>query len=158
MQIRKGNANDLSDVRAVSDRATTSYIAKENLDDITATHLRNLTDAAVDAFANGVESVGHSVYVATRDDVFVGYVIAAHDAPEICWILVDPNEQGSGVAKALMIAALDALMEYGARGNVQLSVPVTNERAMAFYRKFGFMVTGPVKDQQLPMIEMQRAA
>ncbi|AXO13935.1 GNAT family N-acetyltransferase [Thalassospira indica] len=158
MQIRQGNADDLSDVRALSERATEACCLVEELDETTTSLARDLTDAALDAFAAGIGSDNHSVYVAAHDDVLLGYVIAIHDAPEIRWIVVDPTAQGSGAGKALMIAALDALAERGVRSNVRLTVPVNNERAKAFYRKFGFMVTGPVNDHQVPMLEMQRAA
>jgi ribosomal protein S18 acetylase RimI-like enzyme len=158
MQIRKGTADDLQDVRAISERATEACFPVEELDAATSAFCLGLTDAASQAFANGIGSENHSVYIAARDDVLLGYVIAIHDAPEIRWIVVDPAAQGRGVGKALMIAALDALAERGVRRNVRLTVPAANERAKAFYRKFGFMVTGPVNDHQVPMIEMQRAA
>ncbi|KJE35988.1 GNAT family acetyltransferase [Thalassospira sp. HJ] len=158
MQIRKGTANDLPNVRAISERATEACCLVEELDEATSTFAHSLTEAAIDAFVAGIESDNHSVYVAARDEVLLGYVIAIHDAPEIRWIVVDPTAQGSGAGKALMIAALDVLAEIGVRSNVRLTVPVTNERAKAFYRKFGFMVTGPVNDHKVPMVEMQRAA
>ncbi|NIY77401.1 GNAT family N-acetyltransferase [Thalassospira sp. HF15] len=158
MQIRKGTTDDLPDVRAISERTIEVGCLAENVDETTKAYAHNLIETAIDAFLAGVPSDNHSVYIATRDDVALGYVVAIHDAPEICWIVVDPSAQGGGVGKALMIAALDALAESGVRGNVRLTVPVTNERAKAFYRKFGFMVTGPVNDHKIPMIEMQRAA
>ena len=158
MQIRKGTADDLPAIRAISERTIKVGYVVEDLDETTSTHARSVSEMAVDAFSAGVKSGNHSVYVAARDDNLLGYVIAIHDAPEIRWIVVDPAAQGTGAGKALMIAALDALAERGVRRNVRLTVPAANERAKAFYRKFGFMVTGPIKDQKVPMIEMQRAA
>jgi ribosomal protein S18 acetylase RimI-like enzyme len=158
MQIRKGNATDLEDVRAISERTIEAHCLVEELDEASCSFARTVANTAIDAFLTGIESDNHSVYVAARDDVLLGYVVAIHDLPEISWIVVDPAAQGSGAGKALMITALDALAERGVRNNVRLTVPAANERAKAFYRKFGFMVTGPIKDHQVPMIEMQRAA
>jgi len=158
MQIRKGTADDLPEIRAISERTIEVGCLVEDLDETTSIHARNVIEMAVDAFSASVQSDNHSVYVAARDDNLLGYVIAIHDAPEIRWIVVDPSAQGTGAGKALMIAALDALAERGVRSNVRLTVPAANERAKAFYRKFGFMVTGPINDQKVPMIEMQRAA
>lgn len=158
MQIRKGITDDLPDIRAISERTIKVGFQTGDLDDVTGTLARSVSKMAIDAFVAGVQSDNYSVYVATRDEVLLGYVITIHDVPEICWIVVDPAAQGSGAGKALMITALDALAERGVRRNVRLTVPAANERAKAFYRKFGFMVTGPINDHQVPMIEMQRAA
>lgn len=158
MQIRKGNATDLEDVRAISERTIEAHCLVEELDEASCAFARTVAASAIDAFISAIESDNHTVYVAARDDVLLGYVVAIHDVPEIRWIVVDPAAQGSGAGKALMIAALDALAERGVRSNVRLTVPAANERAKAFYRKFGFMVTGPINDHQVPMIEMQRAA
>ncbi len=58
-----------------------------------------------------------------------------------------------------MVAALDALTEQGTPGsNIRLTVVAHNERAKSFYRKFGFLVTGPVPGRDIPTVEMQRAA
>ena len=158
MQIRKGTANDLEDVRAISERTIEARCLVEDLDEASCSFARTGADTAIDAFLTGIESNNHSVYVAASDDVLLGYVVVIHDVPEISWIVVDPAAQGSGAGKALMITALDALAERGVRSNVRLTVPAANERAKAFYRKFGFMVTGPISDHEIPMIEMQRTA
>jgi len=158
MQIRKGTINDLAEVRAISERANEACCVVDDTDETSVSLDHCLTNTAIEAFVTGIDSENQSVYVATRDDVLLGYVVAIHDTPEIRWIVVDPSVQGNGTGKALMITALDALADLGVRSNVRLTVPVTNERAKAFYRKFGFMVTGPINDRQVPMLEMQRAA
>tara|TARA_R110000803_G_scaffold35368_3_gene76494 strand:+ start:447 stop:923 length:477 start_codon:yes stop_codon:yes gene_type:complete len=158
MQIRKGTADDLSLIRDLTKRATDSTYFIEGMGDSAAKTVAAYVAKSTDVFQYALGSENHSVYVATADEHLLGYVIAIHESPEIDWIMVDPASHGSGAGKALMIAALDALAEHGARSNVRLTVVAHNERAKAFYRKFGFLVTGPVPDRDIPTVEMQRAA
>ncbi|MDG4719894.1 MULTISPECIES: GNAT family N-acetyltransferase [Thalassospira] len=158
MQIRKGTAADLPFIRDLTKRATDSTYFIEGMGDAATGLVAHYVDKSTGVFETALGSENHTVYVATSDETLLGYVIAIHDAPEIDWIMVDPASHGSGAGKALMIAALDALAEKGARSNVRLTVVAHNERAKAFYRKFGFLVTGPVPDRDIPTVEMQRAA
>jgi len=71
-----------------------------------------------------------------------GFVIADRTdeaMPEIDWLIVAPAYQGKGVAHRLMKQALAWI---GAGVPVQLGVVHFNERAIAFYKKFGFEDTG----------------
>lgn len=158
MQIRKGTADDLPFIRDLTKRATDSTYFIDGMGDAATVVVANYVEMSTDVFSKALESQNHSVYVATKEDILLGYVIAIHEIPEIDWIMVDPAAHGSGAGKALMIAALDALAEKGTRTNVRLTVVAHNERAKAFYRKFGFLVTGPVPDRDIPTVEMQRAA
>ncbi len=158
MQIRKGTADDLPFIRDLTKRATDSTYFIDGMGDAATSLVAHYVEKSTGVFEMALGSNNHTVYVATRDDTLLGYVIAIHDMPEIDWIMVDPASHGSGAGKALMIAALDALAEKGARSNVRLTVVAHNERAKAFYRKFGFLVTGPVPDRDIPTVEMQRAA
>lgn len=158
MQIREGTADDLSFIRDLTKRATDSTYFIEGMGDAAAKTVAAYVAKSTDVFENALGCENHSVFVATIDEQLLGYVIAIHDVPEIDWIMVDPAAHGTGAGKALMITALDALEEKGARSNVRLTVVAHNERAKAFYRKFGFLVTGPVPDREIPTVEMQRAA
>lgn len=158
MQIRKGTAGDLPFIRDLTKRATDSTYFIEGMGDAATSLVAHYVDKSTGVFETALCSDNHTVYVATSDETLLGYVIAIHDTPEIDWIMVDPASHGRGAGKALMIAALDALAEKGARSNVRLTVVAHNERAKAFYRKFGFLVTGPVPDRDIPTVEMQRAA
>ncbi|HAY48810.1 MULTISPECIES: GNAT family N-acetyltransferase [Thalassospira] len=158
MQIRKGTADDLPFIRDLTKRATDSTYFIEGMGDAATNLVARYVEQSTSVFENALGSDNHTVYVATKDDILLGYVIAIHNSPEIDWIMVDPASHGSGAGKALMMAALDALSEKGARSNVRLKVVAHNERAKAFYRKFGFLVTGPVPDREVPTVEMQRAA
>ena len=54
---------------------------------------------------------------------------------------IDRAWQGAGLAQALMRATLDAAIVSGAR-TLWLGVWEHNPRAIAFYRKFGFVEVG----------------
>jgi len=68
----------------------------------------------------------------------IGFCIAVKEARNghVQAIYVLPTHQGQGAGKRLMQAALDWL---GDRKPVTLSVATYNEKAMAFYRTFGFV-------------------
>jgi ribosomal protein S18 acetylase RimI-like enzyme len=161
MQIRLGTPDDVPHIRALTRQATdpSSFtteacnILPDN-DEIVERYI----ETASRAFEAALGKDNHHVFVATMDDVFLGYVIISHDPPEIDWIIVDTAAHGTGAAKALMMSALDALSDRQPGASVRLTVTAHNERAKAFYRKFGFLVTGPISGRDIPTIEMRRAA
>jgi len=65
--------------------------------------------------------------------------VAAKRPIEVRKFYVDPAHHGSGVAQALMRAAVALLDQHDV---AWLSVYSGNERALAFYRKWGFEVVG----------------
>jgi ribosomal protein S18 acetylase RimI-like enzyme len=76
--------------------------------------------------------------------------------PEIDWLIVAPEWQGKGVALRLMEQALAWL---GDGVPVQLGVVHFNGRAIAFYKKLGFVDTGrPHGRHLIPRRLMIRAA
>jgi len=83
--------------------------------------------------------------LALRGDQIVGYCkmgavdmeVDAADALELHRLYVDPSTKGTGVAKALMNEALEWARAKGAKV-MYLSVWENNERAQAFYRRYGF--------------------
>jgi ribosomal protein S18 acetylase RimI-like enzyme len=78
--------------------------------------------------------------VALVDGAFAGYMIAtihAGDDRELDWMMVHPKHHGGGVARALMAAGIAWL---GADRPMWLNVIRHNQRAIQFYRKFGFEI------------------
>lgn len=74
------------------------------------------------------------------DDRFAGYMIATRhgdDDLELDWLMVHPDHHGAGVAAALMDVGIDWL---GADMPMWLNVIRRNERAIRFYRRFGFEI------------------
>mgnify|MGYP000455701968 FL=1 len=83
--------------------------------------------------------------LALRDGAIVGYSklgavdmdVDATDALELHRLYVDASVKGAGVAKALMDDGLAWARGKGARV-MYLSVWENNERAQAFYKRYGF--------------------
>jgi ribosomal protein S18 acetylase RimI-like enzyme len=75
------------------------------------------------------------------DDPDVARAVQIRPAVELSKMYVLPTHHGSGVAAALMDAALTAAAHRGA-GCVWLGVNQKNQRAQQFYRKCGFTVSG----------------
>lgn len=80
-----------------------------------------------------------------------GYALVAHgSAPphlpssagcELCKFYIDAAFHGQGVAHALMKRVL-AITSEGCQGTLWLSVFSGNERAISFYKKWGFRIAG----------------
>ncbi len=75
------------------------------------------------------------------DDPDVRRAVDIRPATELSKIYVLPAHHGSGVAAALMHAALTASADRG-DGCVWLGVNQKNERAQQFYKKSGFTISG----------------
>jgi ribosomal protein S18 acetylase RimI-like enzyme len=75
------------------------------------------------------------------DDPDVQRAVKTRPAVELSKMYVLPAHHGSGVAAALMDAALSAAAGRGAQC-VWLGVNKKNQRAQRFYRKNGFIVSG----------------
>ncbi len=102
----------------------------------------NLSDSR---FAEYLADPQRIVIAAKQDDRIVGYAMLIRDdgdgRVELSKMYVLPDQHGSGVATALMDAALAAAADWGAEG-VWLGVNQKNERAQRFYAKSGFNLSG----------------
>jgi ribosomal protein S18 acetylase RimI-like enzyme len=124
------------------------------LDDIASFIAANLSDAR---FADYLADPQRLILTTNDDDNRItGYAMlisgvsddpdiqrAVHIRPafELSKMYVLPAHHGSGVAAALMSAALGAAADRGA-GCVWLGVNKKNQRAQRFYSKHGFTVSG----------------
>ena len=69
-----------------------------------------------------------------------GFVVATRHGPgdhELDWLMVHPRVHGTGIADALMLRGVEWL---GADRPIWLNVLRHNERAIRFYRRFGFSI------------------
>ncbi len=102
-------------------------------------------------FRRHMASRTRCILVAGSDDALCGYlmlcreavpaVIADRDPLELRRLYVLPEQQGLGVADALMVRAIDEAALAG-HDTLWLGVSTGNGRAMAFYRRHGFEVSG----------------
>jgi len=97
----------------------------------------------------GATDEDRATYVAVHDGRFIGKASCFVD-PEITigraahmfGVYVTPIARGTGVAEAVVRAALRWAYEEVGADRVRLFVMETNERAAAFYRRLGFERTG----------------
>ena len=83
--------------------------------------------------------MGDYSWVAESGGRVVGYLLAriSADEAEVLNVAVHPELRRRGVARALLVTALEEFRAAGA-ANAYLEVRATNSDAQAFYRAFGF--------------------
>jgi ribosomal protein S18 acetylase RimI-like enzyme len=114
------------------------------------------TSLSGESFEGYLASHVHRLWLAEEDGHPVGYAMAVHGEPrdpdiqaavlvrptaELSKIYVLESHHGSGVARALMDAAITEAAESGA-ASVWLGVNQQNVRANRFYEKQGFVLRG----------------
>ena len=94
--------------------------------------------------AKAAENAHQHFAAAFVDNEFAGFVIATCHAAnhevgchELDWLMVHPRHHGAGLAARLMRAGIAWL---GTENSQWLNVIRHNERAIGFYRKFGFEI------------------
>ncbi|WP_255372157.1 GNAT family N-acetyltransferase [Cellulosimicrobium sp. CUA-896] len=80
--------------------------------------------------------------VGVPDDADVADAVGRDEVVELSKIYVHPDAQGTGVAGALLGAALDAATVLAPGRTLWLGTNGLNARAQAFYRKHGFVLVG----------------
>jgi ribosomal protein S18 acetylase RimI-like enzyme len=98
------------------------------------------------ACVEALEATDKTILVGEVHGALAGFVIINHASnpmPEIRWMIVFPEFQGSGIATSLMESALGCI---GEKKDVMLGVVHFNKRAIYFYRKFGFEIIGEVNE------------
>ena len=91
---------------------------------------------------------GDMFYVALADGEVVGYAVGARrrdGSGHVISIAVRPEWRGRGIGVKLMETLLDAFKERGLKRAV-LEVAVSNEEAVAFYKRLGVKVITLLKD------------
>lgn len=130
-------------------------------DDLTPEQLaanRRIIDISTSCCAGAAANDHQQFAAAFVDGCFAGYVISTIHAPdnhELDWLMVHPDFHGSGVAAALMQAGMEWL---GTSRPMWLNVIRHNERAIRFYRRFGFEIDPQATtDHVVPHWIMRRA-
>ncbi len=102
------------------------------------------TNLSAARFAEYLADPQRVILTAAQDDRIVGYALLIRGTDgdaELSKIYLLPDHHGSGVATALMDAALTTAADWGAH-SVWLGVNQENQRAQRFYLKSGFKISG----------------
>ena len=121
---------------------------------------------SIDRWRNTIETSdgSHAVYVARMNDKIVGMAAPSFigGMRRVGALYVLPEVQGKGVGSALMQKVLEW---HGTGEAIYLAVARYNQKAIDFYKRFGFKQTRSIEDEgdvyggkQIPEIEMVRQA
>ncbi|MBT4793109.1 MAG: GNAT family N-acetyltransferase [Halobacteriovoraceae bacterium] len=88
------------------------------------------------------DTSGEEILVAVLGDQLVGFVSVKHSESLIHHLYIDSKTQGKGIGKVL----LDSGVELINKRPVFLNCRVKNERALNFYKKYGFEIDGKADD------------
>ncbi|MEO5919897.1 MAG: GNAT family N-acetyltransferase [Pseudolysinimonas sp.] len=155
--VRRANASDAPELARVAgttfplacpptttEQAKADFIATSLSEDSFAGHLAEPDHILLLAEVGGT-AAGYTMLVTGEpDDPDVAAVVAARPTVELSKMYVMPEQHGTGVAAALMDAALAAARDAGAL-SVWLGVNDQNVRANRFYEKSGFVIVGMKK-------------
>ena len=146
-------------ITRLTDAATAATFYREGLMPEQVAANRRIVAISAETCAAAAARADQSFGAAFVEGEFAGYVIATRHAPddlELDWMMVHPDFHGSGVAAALMEAGIGWL---GPQKSLWLNVIAHNERAIRFYRKFGFEIDPEARcDHVVPHAIMRRAA
>ena len=150
---------DAAAMTALTDAATAATFYRDDLDADQIAANRRVVEISGPSAVAAAESDEQMLAVAFVDGAPAGFVIAtrhAADDLELDWLMVHPDFHGSGVAAALMRAGIDWL---GPDRSLWLNVIRFNERAIRFYRRFGFEIDpeAPI-EKAVPSWIMRRSA
>ena len=92
-------------------------------------------------FLNRAEQRIDKSWVATSDDVVIGFVVVVED--EVEQLFVDRPARGTGIAAELLRTA-EVAIRAGGHDRAWLAVVAGNRRARAFYTREGWRDAGPL--------------
>jgi ribosomal protein S18 acetylase RimI-like enzyme len=150
LTIRRGVVADATALARFAARTFAEAFGDQTAPDDMSAHLANTYTPALQAAELADPDV--ITLLALRDDSIVAYAqvrrngdapacVDTNDTVEVQRFYADGSVRGSGLARQLMERALDAAVELGGR-HAWLGVWQNNERAVAFYRKAGFVPIG----------------
>ena len=134
LRLRPGDIADLTEAAT----AATFYHGDLTPEQIAAN--RRVVAISTDCCTAAARNEHQHFAAAFVGDHFAGYVIATRhgdDDLELDWLMVHPEHHGAGVAAVLMDVGIAWL---GSDKRIWLNVIRRNERAIRFYRRFGFEI------------------
>ena len=139
-------------------RATKSSFYRDDLDDAQIAANRRIVDIAYDCCLKASQNENQMVSGAWQGQQLIGFVISSLHGPEdreLDWLMVDPDHHGKGIADQLMRAGLDWL---DPMKPIWLNVIAYNDRAIGFYRRYGFKIDETAKTGHTVPHEIMRRA
>jgi ribosomal protein S18 acetylase RimI-like enzyme len=103
---------------------------------------RERVDRSADGSATAMFVAVDNGALVANASCFVEEEVTEYVSAHIVGVYVTPAWRGSGVAEAVMRAAMDWAAGEAKAARVRLFVTEPNGRALAFYRKLGFTPTG----------------
>lgn len=150
---------DADSVVALTRAATDATFYREGLMPDQLAHNARIVEISGPTAVAAAASPDQHLVAAFMDGIFAGFVIATVHRPgdhELDWLMVHPDYHGSEVSRELMHAGMDWL---GTERAMWLNVIQFNERAIRFYRRFGFDVAGSgAPGRAIPQFVMKRPA
>jgi GNAT superfamily N-acetyltransferase len=148
-----------TDIKRLTEAATGATFYRDNLTDAQRAANRRIVDISAPTALAAASSANQHFAAAFMNDTFAGYVIATRHAEndrELDWLMVHPDFHGTGVAASLMQNGIAWLGEWNA---MWLNVIRYNERAIRFYRRFGFEIDPDAEtNHAVPHVIMRRPA
>jgi ribosomal protein S18 acetylase RimI-like enzyme len=145
------------DVARLTEAATNATFYRDDLTPEQRAANRRIVDISEATARVAAEREYQNFAAAFVDDRFAGYVIATRHAEadlELDWLMVHPDFHGSYVAASLMRHGIAWL---GEANPIWLNVIRHNERAIRFYRRFGFEIDpGATTAHIVPHVIMRR--
>lgn len=136
--VRDGRSSDFHAMRTEVAGVLRAALLVPGEDEIAQAAAEQIIDSVEAAFRQAVSDPRQRVLVAVVDGRAGGFLILDRRKPdaEVRWIAVLPGHHGTGLGHRLMAEALDRVAGEPA---VTLVVTVGNERAIRFFRGFGFV-------------------
>lgn len=131
------------EINALTEAATRSTYYRDGLTDEQVAAIQRIVDISAETCAKATGSENQMLVCAFIEGKLGGFLIStlhAEDNREIDWMMVHPSHHGLGVGASLMRAGINWL---DAARPQWLNVVAHNDRAINFYRKFGFEIDGP---------------
>ena len=147
----------LGDIARLTEAATNATFYRDDLTPEQRAANRRIVDISEATSRAAGESENQNFAAAFVGGRFAGYVIATRHSEsdlELDWLMVHPDFHGTDVAGSLMHHGIAWL---GESSSMWLNVIRHNERAIRFYRRFGFEIDPAAKTAHIvPHVIMRR--
>jgi ribosomal protein S18 acetylase RimI-like enzyme len=145
------------DITNLTEAATNATFYRDDLTPEQRAANRRIVDVSEATARIAAASPNQNFAAAFVGDRFAGFVIASRHGEgdlELDWLMVHPDFHGTDVAASLMRHGIAWL---GEANPIWLNVIRHNERAIRFYRRFGFEIDPDARtDHVVPHVIMRR--